>query len=159
MPLDPGAVRAAIADIDAAFDGLEPPGDERLLHPQCMDDGDVVEFYGAVDRRDLTDAIIIGSYAAPSFFSAEAFQYYMPAFMIWSLTHADSIEFAPESTISAFDPFGTDPTLYDFQVSKYVLFTAAQRDAVIRFLETFASDPDLGPIAQAALDTYWRQQS
>jgi hypothetical protein len=119
----------------------------------------VVEFYGAVDRRDLTDEIIIRSYAAPSFFSAEAFEYYMPAFMIWSLTHADSIEFVPESTVSAFDPTGTDPTLYDFQVSKYALFTAAQRDAVIRFLETFASDPDLGLIAQAALDTYWRQQS
>lgn len=156
MPLDPAAVTAAIAEIEAAFAGLEPPGDDALLHPQCRDDGDIVDFYGEVDRRDLSDEVIIRSYAAPSFFSAEAFRYYMPAFMIWSLAHADSVEFAPESTICAFDPDGTDPTLRDFQVSKFALFDAAQRTAVIRFLKTFARHPDLGSLARAALDNYWR---
>ncbi len=82
MVLDPDIVRKTIVDIEAAFSGLSPPGDARLLHPQCMDDGDIVDFYGAPDRRQLTDDTIIGNYAAPSFFSIEAFQYYMPAFMI-----------------------------------------------------------------------------
>lgn len=159
MALDPEAVRTAIREIEDAFAGLTPPGDAALLHPQCMDDGDVVDFYGAVDRRDLSDEAIIGNYAAPSFFSAEAFRYYMPAFMIWALNHADSIEYAPESTLRAFDPtsFDGSPSLYDFQVSKYALFSAPQRRAVIRFLEAFAPDPDLGPIARAGLANYWRR--
>jgi hypothetical protein len=155
LVLDSNIVPATIAEIEAAFSGLTPPGDERLLHPQCMDDGDVVDFYGAVDRRQLTDDTIISNYAAPSFFSAEAFQYYMPAFMIWSLNHHDTIEYAPESTIRAFDPTNENPRLYEFQISKFALFTKPQRAAVIRFLQAFSTDPDLGPIAKDALANYW----
>jgi len=158
MALDPETVRQTVAEIEAAFAGLSPPGDDRLLHPQARDDVDVVDFYGAPDNRQISGDTIISSYAAPSFFSAEAFQYYMPAFMIWSLNNADTIEYAPESTIRAFDPTYDDPTLQDFQLSKFVLFTAPQRAAVIRFLQAFLSDPDLGPIARDALDRYWLKQ-
>jgi hypothetical protein len=49
MVLDPNTVRKTIVEIEAAFSGLNPPGDARLLHPQCMDDGDVVDFYGPLD--------------------------------------------------------------------------------------------------------------
>lgn len=155
MALDPDTVRTAIAEIEAAFAGLSPPGDARLLHPRCMDDGDVADFLGALDRRRLSDEAIVRNYAAPSFFSAEAFQYYMPAFMTWSLTHSDTIEYAPESTIRALDPTNANAELYDFQVSKFALFTEPQRKAVIRFLQAFAADADLGPIARDALTNYW----
>ena len=155
MGLDPKVIRTAIAEIEAAFAGLAPPGDDRLLHPQCMDDGDVADFYGPLDRGQLTDDAITRNYAAPSFFSAEAFQYYMPAFMIWSLNHHDAIEYAPEATIRAFDPTSDDPGLYDFQVSKFALFTERQRAAVIQFLRAFSTDPDLGPIAEDALMNFW----
>jgi len=153
--LDPEIVRQTVAEIEAAFDGLAPPGDDGLLHPQAMDDVDIVGFYGAPDYREIPDETIISGYAAPSFFSAEAFQYYMPAFMIWSLNHADSIEYAPESTIRAFDPAHDDPSLTEFQLSKFVLFTGPQRAAIVRFLRAFLPDPDLGPVARAALDNYW----
>ena len=138
MSLDPNAIRAAIVEIETAFAGLAPPGDEKLLHPRCMDDGDVAEFYGAPDRHALSDEMIIRNYAAPSFFGAEAFQYYMPAFMVWSLNHGDTIEYAPESTIRAFDPGTANDDLARFQISKFALFTKAQRRAVIRFLRTFS---------------------
>jgi hypothetical protein len=81
----------------------------------------------------------------------------MPAFMIWSLNHNDTIEYAPESTIRAFDPTSGTPGLDDFQVSKFALFTEPQRAAVIRFLQTFSPDPDLGPIARDALTNYWQR--
>ncbi len=158
MVLDPDIIRTTVAEIELAFSGLSPPGDARLLHPQCMDDGDIVDFYGALDRRQLTDDSIISNYAAPSFFSAEAFQYYMPAFMIWSLNHCDTIEYAPESTIRAFDPTNENPGLYEFQVSKFALFTDRQCAAVIRFLQAFSPDPDLGSIARDAMNNYWLRQ-
>lgn len=158
MVLDPDIIRTTIAEIEAAFSGLRPPDDAQLLHPQCMDDGDIVDFYGPLERRQLSDDSIIRNYAAPSFFSAEAFQYYMPAFMIWSLNHYDTIEYAPESTIRAFDPTNEKPGLYEFQVSKFALFTERQRASVIRFLQAFSSDPDLGPIARDALTNYWLRQ-
>jgi len=155
MELDPDVIQTTIVEIETAFSGLSPPGDARLLHPQCMDDGDIVDFYGVLDRRRLSDDTIINNYAAPSFFSAEAFRYYMPAFMIWSLNHYDTIEYAPESTIRAFDPTSSGPGLYDFQVSKFALFTEPQRVAIIRFLQALSPDPDLGPIAREALTNYW----
>ena len=158
MVLDPDFIQTTIAEIEAAFSGLNPPSDERLLHPQCMDDGDIVDFYGQLDRQRISDDTIIRNYAAPSFFSAEAFQYYMPAFMIWSLRHHDTIEYAPESTIRAFDPTSSGPGLYDFQVSKYALFTHRQRATVIPFLQAFLPDPDLGSIAKEALTSYWLRE-
>ena len=64
MALEPDIVRATVAAIDAAFAGLRPPGDARLLHPQCMDDGDVMDFHGTPDRRRLSaDSGIAGSSA------------------------------------------------------------------------------------------------
>ncbi len=55
MPIEPNKRDAARRAIDAAFAGLTPPGDARLLHPRCMDDGDIAGFYGspAADARLL----------------------------------------------------------------------------------------------------------
>lgn len=160
MALDPELIRTSIAEIEAAFAGLNPPGDDRLLHPQCMDDGDIVDFYGTPDWRhlSLSDDFVVGNYAAPSFFSAAAFQYYMPAFMVWSLHHDDTIEYAAESTLRAFDPTAGDAQLQAFQESKYAMFTDPQRKAVIRFLQAFSTHPDLGEIARDALTNYWLKQ-
>jgi hypothetical protein len=156
MALDPDAIRTATREIESAFGGLAPPGDDKLLHPRCMDDGDVADFYGAPDWRELSDETIIRGYAAPCFFSAEAFRYYMPAFMVWSLEHHDTVEYAAEATIRAFDPGAVDEVLRRFQASKFALLTEAQRKAVVRFLETFSHHPQLGPIAKDALRNYWR---
>jgi hypothetical protein len=155
MPIDAKAIHSAVEEIDTAFAGLKPPGDAKLLHPQCMDDLDVADFYDAQERQELTGEMLIQRYAAPSFFSAEAFQYYMPAYMIWSLENSDSIEFVVESTLSAFDPGEIGSDLRDFQISKFALFTPEQIRAIISFLEAFTNDPELGEIAANALSHYW----
>jgi hypothetical protein len=144
-----------VAGIEAAFAGLSPPGDDALLHPQCRDDNDIAEFYGGPDRRDLSDAFLVRNYAAPSFFSAEAFRYYLPAFMVWSLNNAGSPEYLAEATLRALDPGPESDPLHDFAVSKFALFDPAQRAAVVAFLEVFRKDPDLGEIAEAALE-HWK---
>ena len=145
-----------IRDIDPAFGTVTSPDDEHLLHPRCMDDGDIADFYGQPDPYALSDEVLIRNYAAPSFFSAKAFRYYMPAFMRWSLKHPDSIEYVVESTLHAFDPGPECAWLRDFQLSKFALFDAAQRCAVVGFLEFFEADADLGPLAAAALAHHWR---
>ena len=142
--------------IDAAFAGVPPPGDDQLLHPHCMDDGDIADFYGGPDVRALSGAFLIRNYAAPSFFSASAFRYYVPAFMRWSLAHPGSVEFVVKSTVRAFDPGPPGYRLRDFQLSKFAHFDADQRRAVILFLEAFEADAELGPVAAAALAHHWR---
>lgn len=155
MALDPDTAAAALAQIEAAFGDLTPPGDDALLHPQCRDDNDIAEFYGGPSRRDLSDAFLLRNYAAPSFFSAEAFRYYLPAFMAWSLKNAESPEYLAEATLRAFDPGAPGDPLHDFAVSKFALFDQAQRRAVVAFLEAFREEPELGEIAGAALAYYW----
>jgi len=157
MSLSPDDVERAVTAIEAAFGGPSPPGDDALLHPQCLDDNDIAEFYGAPDWRDLPDGLLIRNYAAPSFFSAAAFRYYLPAFMMWSLRNVGSSEYLAEATLRAFLPDGEASGLREFQLSKYALFDAAQRAAVIIFLQAFRGDEDLGPIAEAALRSYWRR--
>ena len=156
MAIDEHRAERAKRSIDFAFGGLAPPGDDRLLHPNCMDDGDIADFYGRSDIAALPDAFLIRNYAAPSFFSAEAFRYYMPAFMRWSLANPDSVEYVVESSLRAFDPGPAGDPLRDFQLSKFALFDDGQRHAVVLFLEAFEQHADLGPIAAGALAHHWR---
>lgn len=142
---------AVLAEIESAFAGLSPPGDDRLLHPDCRDDGDIAAFYGGPRWQDLAGDFIVRNYAAPSFFSAEAFRFYLPAFMVWALKHPDSPDYVIEATLRAFDPGAEGEPLQAFQASKFSLFTPAQRAAVAAFLEAFRADPLLGPIAADAL--------
>jgi hypothetical protein len=155
MALDPDAVDRAAAAIEAAFGGLTPPGDAALLHPLCRDDNDIAEFYGAPDWHALPGELLVRNYAAPAFFSAAGFRYYLPAFMVWALRNAASPEYLAEATLRAFDPGRESDPLYGFQVSKFALFDTAQRRAVVTFLESFREDDDLGPLAEAALQNYW----
>ena len=161
MTISKPQARALIAEIEDAFGALEPPGDQALLHPQCMDDVDTCHFYGAPRWQEVTAEILVPGYAAPSFFSAEAFRYYMPAYMVWALENPDSPEMAVESAIRAFDPSYDDPRLTAFQRSKFVLFDSAQRRTIIHFLEAFAASGDgaLEGMARAALDAVWREAS
>lgn len=145
----------AIAQIEVAFSDLTPPAHGAVLHPQCMDDGDILDFYGGPDWRALSGDMIIGNYAASSFFSAAAFRYYMPAFMTWSLKNPDSVEYVVESTLLAFNPDDGGAALRDFQLSKYTDFTPVQRQAVVAYLEAFEKHPELGHLAAAPL-AYWR---
>jgi hypothetical protein len=151
-------MKQLIDDINAAFANLEPPTDDKLLHPDCRDDVDILDFYGGLRREDMTDRHVIYNYAAFNSFSAAAFQYYLPRFMVWTLENHDSIEYAAESLLLALDP-GTDrEMLHDFRKSKFALLTKPQIDVVKRFLWHLSGHDDLGQFADTALVNYWIEQ-
>ena len=155
MSLDASTIQSVIAEIDQAFAGMEPPGDDKLLHPNCMDDVDMLEFYGYVRSEDLTDAMVVYSYAAPTSFSPEAFRYYLPAYLKWSLHNQDSPEYASESILLALDPATDKEMLHEFRRSKFALFDKAQIAAVKKFLWVVSEHPYLGEFAECALVNYW----
>ena len=148
-------MKSLVEEINEAFAGLEPPGDDKILHPDCMDDVDILEFYGGVRREDMTDENIIYSYAAPTAFSAEAFRYYLPAYLIWTLNNQDTVEIAAESILLALDPGTERELLHDFRKSKFSLLTKEQITAIKRFLWYLSEHPDLGEFADSALVNYW----
>ncbi len=148
-------VSKLIEAIQSAFEGNEMPSDDELLHPDCMDDVDVLEFYGGVHWRDMTDDNVVYSYAAPTAFSPIAFRYYLPAYLIWTLNNAESVEVAGESILLALDPGTEKELLHDFRKSKFDLLTKDQVEAVKAFLWHLEDHSDLGPFAQTALVNYW----
>lgn len=143
------------ARIRAAFTDKTPPADDELLHPDCMDDGDVQEFYGGVDWRDMTDDMVAYSYAAPSFFSPAAFRYYLPAFMLSALRDKDRKVYASESILMHLDPGTEAETLHAFRLSKFDALTAPQIAVIRDFLLHMSGDPELGEFADAALINHW----
>ena len=144
-----------IKDISEVFAGAPQPTDDELLHPACMDDVDVLEFYGGVCWQDMTDADVAYSYAALTAFNAKAFRYYLPAFLIWTLRNADSPEYAGESILRALDPGTDQEMLHDFRKSKFAEFTSDEVAQIKRFLNIVSSHPYLGEFADAALINYW----
>ena len=148
-------MKSLIDEIDEAFEGLEPPEDNELLHPDCMDDVDILEFYGGRRRQDMTDENIIYSYAAPTAFSPKAFRYYLPAYLIWTLKNRDTVEIAAETILLALDPGTERELLHDFRKSKFSLLTTQQIAVVKSFLWDMAKHPDLGEFADCALVNYW----
>ncbi len=142
-------------DIERAFAGLDVSGDDALLHPDCRDDVDILGFYGGLRREDMSDDQVVYNYAALTSFSARAFQYYLPRYMVWTLDNRDSIEYASESLLLALDPGTERDMLHEFRKSKFALLTKPQIDVVKRFLWQLAGHDDLGAFADTALVNYW----
>ncbi|MCX2722475.1 DUF6714 family protein [Roseibium salinum] len=141
--------------IEEAFEDVPQPSDDELLHPGCMDDCDILQFYGGVSSQDMSGAMIVYNYAALTAFSAAAFRYYLPAYMLWTLRNPDSIEYAGEATLRALDPGTADEMLHDFQKSHFDELDRAQVEVVKAFLLTISDHPDLGEYADAALLNHW----
>ena len=155
MSMDASTIQSVIAQINQAFSGMEPPGDDKLLHPGCMDDVDVAEFYGLVSCEDMTDAMVVNGYAAPTSFSPEAFRYYLPVYLKWTLHNPDSTEYVSESILLALDPATDREMLHEFRKSKFALFDKAQITAVTQFLWAVSEHPYLGEFAESALVNFW----
>ncbi len=141
--------------IKEAFEDVSPPADDELLHPDCMDDCDILQFYGGVSRQEFSDDMIVYNYAALTAFSAKAFRYYLPAYLLWTLRNRDSIEYVGEATLRALDPGTSDEMLHDFRKSHFAGFNRNQIEAVKAFLMGFSEWPDLHEFADAALLNYW----
>ena len=51
--------KSLIQGIRDPFAGPDPPPENQLLHPDCMDDVDILEFYGGVRWEEMTDEMVI----------------------------------------------------------------------------------------------------
>lgn len=148
-------MKSLIHEISEAFAEQSPPPSEELLHPNCMDDGDIKDFYGGVRWEDMTEAMIASNYAAPTFFSAQAFRYYLPAYLIWTLNNLDSVEYVGESILHALNPDAAGEIHHDFMKSKYSFFAPSHIAVIKKFLWRVSKDRELGQFADQALVQYW----
>jgi hypothetical protein len=150
----------ALARIESAFRDAPRPSNDELLHERCMDDNDLVRLYDVAHWREMPDELVESEYAALSFLSPDGFRHFIPAYMSFTLRHLESGAAAVDSTIWSLSPvIYTDPGLREFVLSKLAGLTAAQREAVLEFLEAvreLGDDYDADQAAQAL--AYWRDE-
>ena len=171
---EPHFSRKLREEIHAAFAWRSYPGDDHLAlpGPGCPGDDreDVGRFFRAKDWREVTLAAITESDLDPNaflfFMSAEAFVYYLPAFLTESLAVVDGFDLGEPLAFKLTPPQGNpqDPglaaarTLFNQIVSA---LTPEEKQAVVRALKFLAREydkrGDTMNRAQAALDSHWAE--
>jgi len=128
----------ALGLVEAAFADAPRPPDDELLHPNSRDDGDIAALYGIPHWREVPDEVVVREYAALAFLGPAGFRHFLPAYLAYALRNPETDAYTVESTIFALTPIEGDARLREFMVSKYGLLDAAQRAAVVAFLEAMA---------------------
>jgi hypothetical protein len=160
--------------IKAAFDAVPPPPAWMLTASREGDEPALLErdFRDKRDWRELTPEFLDwapdGFASALSFFSDEAFRFYLPAYLLadvreqlksadvlFHLTHG----LEDDSMNRPINPlrYGSR-TWLDAARFRFAMFDAAQAKAIAQYLEHRAKTADIEPIrrsAQQALDNYW----
>jgi hypothetical protein len=170
-----GAKESAKAQIEAAFADTEYPGDWCLTNSREGFEPALLEqaFKGKSDWRSLEPAFIDqapqGYGSALSFFSDEAFHFYLPAYLladlderlaqanpVFALTHG----LDNESRSTRINPrrYG-ERTWLDHARHKFAMFNPAEVAAIVSFLgckldADVTSDLEKNSIRQA-LENYW----
>ena len=90
--------------IDAFSDTIFP-GEKNLLYKGGYDDdSEILDFYGLEEWQSIPDKTIEYNNASLSFFSPEAYQFYLPRYLIYILEHYDSNDIVVDKTIYSLTP-------------------------------------------------------
>jgi len=146
-------VDEALRGIEAAFADTPRPPDPELAYSPGHDH-DFELLYRYAHWREVPDTVIERQDAALAFLGAAGFRQFLPAYMSYALRNARSEWSAVESAVNALAPGSGD--LRDFSISKYKDRSAAERQAVLVFLEAVQARDDFGDPVLADALAYWR---
>jgi hypothetical protein len=111
--------------IEDAWRDVPYPGDEKIFTPDSYDDEDIVSYFGRTTWRDHAPAKLRAHSSAFTFFTPEAFHYWLPAFVIAAIQDPDEadvvVDRIPGSVSDSYAP------------ERWPLFTQAQREALAAY--------------------------
>jgi hypothetical protein len=147
-----------------AFQDVKYPGDEMVLSPDCVDDSDVLQFKGAnwnTDWRQVPAGVIDYHYESLAFFSPEAHQFYLPAYICRALDTAfQAGSNVLEFTVYDLLPCETSPNLVRHFLLCKMRLSQEQRAVVKRFLDFVrdrCEEPLLSEMAARASEEFWEE--
>jgi hypothetical protein len=112
--------------IEDAWRDVPYPGDSKIFTPDSYDDEDIVNYFGGTTWRGHSPTGLRCHSSAFTFFTAEAFRYWLPAFMIAAIQDPEEadvvVERIPSSLSDSYAP------------KRWALFTRAQKQAVAAYL-------------------------
>jgi hypothetical protein len=135
-------------DVETAFEGRSLPDDDAIVEkPGQYWAGDVAAAFRGKHWRDVSPAVVSEYRYSLQFFTPAALCFYLPAFMILSLTWPGAtLDMALEGLFTAFTPpIDAGDTEFD---RRFVSLSPQQRRIVARFVEHYvaieASNPQDG---------------
>lgn len=140
MALDSEALRLK-AEIEAAFADVQYPGDRNLVESRIPDDLDVAAFFKGVNWQDWKEKP--GQLLTPGVngylfsLSPAAFRYYLPLYMIFTLTDYYTSDLRLEEVISSVTLGGIDAKWREHTERQMSTMTIAQLKVILEYLEFF----------------------
>jgi len=115
-----------IQKIEEAWRDVPYPGDDKICPPKLYDDEGIPDYFAGTTWRDHTPVNLRYNSAAFTFFTPEAFHYWLPAFMIAAITDPKEADVILEYiSWSVSDSYAAE---------RWPLFSQTQREAVAAYL-------------------------
>ena len=108
--------------IEDAWRDVPHPGDDKIFTPDSYDGEDIVNYFGGTTWRGHSPVDLRCHSSAFTFFTPEAFHYWLPAFMIAAIQNPDEADVVLERIAWSLDD--------TYASTRWPLFSTAQRQAV-----------------------------
>ena len=132
--------------IESAFADVPYPGDDRIAdHKDCPECDDLREHFRGATWRGHTVAELQQYQSALPLFTPQAFQYFLPAYMLVSLgawCEADDIPFSIMYMCLPSDP-SEEAGLQQHRRERFEIFTPRQREVIAAYLREWAASGSL----------------
>ena len=143
--------------IEAAFSDVQPPASDNIIEHECQECREVERTFRNQNWRNIEPKKIEWAYDKLPLFTPEAFLYFLPAFMIYSLRE-------PESQVCEFLIYGLTrkkPTNEWWQ-ERFSKLTEAQKSACSYILRWLLPNPEHIYIAddiRKSLEMWWKTEA
>jgi len=143
------------AHIVAAWQAAVYPGDDQICTPTYDDEGVGAYFRGRTWQGHEVASLRYHDVGL-SFFTAEAFAYYLAAYMLAVIDDASAADVIVDGIVFHLSPTQLGKTWRDRYLARLACLSAAQRDAAIAYLAWYASGHDEMPAEIATTIAYLR---
>lgn len=149
-------------EVKSAFAGVPYPGDDLIVYDNSgyhLECSDIAAKFRRKHWSALSPSLLRRYYAALSFFTFEAYHFYLPAYLIISVESFYTAEHIPGTVIfSLTAPSVRKKRDYERFRAKVCLFDRRQREVIVKFLQIMRDEhvedyPDNAP--EDALRSYW----
>jgi len=160
---DQAQLRPLLAEIDRAFRGVRLEDGLSLHQAQAIDlyrSESEIKAARHLDKeerwQDIPDGKIERFASSLSFLDALGFRFHIPRFMVYSLTHGESV--APAVNYTIYNCDFEDKTK-DRALARYSLLSSPQRKTIAKYLRFTAAHEECydARVANRALQRYWSQ--
>jgi len=132
------------SEIMAAFKDTGFPGKDHLLHKNGIDNMDIIDFYDQTDWRQISNSFVeYNNSLGP--LSPEAFQFYLPRYLIYCLENYGAEQIVIDNTIYSLTPETNE--LRESRLSKLDKLTPQQKKDIFGFLDKNAIDDMISGLA------------